>query len=408
MKHTWIPMLAIILAPFAAAAPPEETASDDLDPASIVALLQQHEELVAQTTRMNARIERLLRAVRERGRETVGLSDIDPLLAGLDSESYRERNEATAALRRSLVDRMWLLIETPDLSREGMHRLQDVLIESSAMIRLTTIAVELTPSDRDALWNLLDDEPAWVLTVLGDDPEAIRKAMLSQPDGQAAAVEIVMAALIRDEMRPIPQILALSTLEDAVTPMLRDALKALLVPRERFVVPGRYTVANSRDQVAELVVRILARRPDPELTGFLLAYLKSVKRWSSRVEYTIVDALVGMRATEAAPILLEIAAEKRERLNGGYGIADMMMKPGDSELIAAARLLDLDLRDLKVKEKIAASADDPNFYGFTAPKREMHPDRKAAYDAIEKAVAEFGAATEIPGYAEAMEKLGEK
>jgi len=370
---------------------------------AVAQLVEQHARLLEEVEQMRLQIERLSRATRESRAASVVLDDPAPVLAALSSESFHERTEATAALRRSLVDRMWLLVETPDLTPEAIHRLKSILVETSAMIRLTGVAVDLQAADRDALWNLLDADPEWVMSALGDDPDQIQTVLKWLPQGHERAAEIVLAALIRDEMRPVPQMLALGQLETASSPLLRKALRSRLVPQPGSASSG--TMRAQRQKAAELAVAILARRPSADLVGFYLACLRSAESWSLRVDSAIVESLVRMGAMEAAGELLTISLEKRERLRGGSRLQDLLMEPGDCELAGAALLLGMDLDDLQIKQRLASASDDLVFYGFTAPTPPENPDREAALIAIRKAIEEAGPFEPINGYDEALEQL---
>lgn len=380
----------------------QETIADTALP-EVEQLVKQHARLLEEVEQMRRQIERLSRATRESRAASVVLDELDPLLAALNSESFQERTTATAILRRSLVDRMWLLLETPELTPEAIHRVKSILVETSAMIRLTGVAVDLQAADRDALWNLLDADPDWVLSALGDDPEQIEAVLRWPPLAHERAAEIVLAALIRDELRPVPQILALGQLETATSPLLRDALRLLLI-RQSQPAPHS-TIRAQRQKTAELAVTILARRPSADLIGFLLACLKSARSWNIRVDFTIVESLVGMGATEAAGELLTISLEKRGRLHGGARYQDLLVKPGDCELVGAALLLGMDLDELRIKRRSSPGKDYLTYYGFTAPEQPENLDRLSALTAIQSAVQQVGPFAPINGYDEALEQF---
>jgi hypothetical protein len=372
----------------------------------VAQLVEQHARLLEEVEQMRREIERLSRATRENGAAIVVLDDLDPMLAALSSESFQERTEATATLRRSLVNRMWLLVETPELTPEAIHRLKSILVETSAMIRLTSVAVDLQGADRDALWNLLDADPEWVISALGDDPDQIKAVLAWPPAGHEHAAEIVLAALVRDELRPVPQILALGELETASSPLLRDALRSLLMREPQ--AASHSTIRAQRQKAAVLAVTILARHPSPDLIGFLLACLKSAKSWNMRVDFTIVEALVGMGAREAAGELLTIALKKRGQVRGQSRYMDILVKPGDCELVGAALLLGMDLDELQIKSRSASGNDTVTYYGFTAAEQPENPDRVAALTAIEKAVEQVAPFAPIDGYDEALDQLADK
>jgi hypothetical protein len=378
-------------------APPperEETPSGEV----VGELLRQHERLLEETRALRSQIERLARALRERDGGAELPEDLAPVLAGLASDDYAERTAATAAMRRMLVDRMWLLLETPDLDPESRQRMKSILVETSAMIRLTTVAVDLDATQRDALWNLLDTDPMWVLDALGDDPHRITEALRHPPPGHGLANEVVVAALIRDDLRPVPQHVALTEVQDASSPILRAALRSLLGPPPDLPSQLRSMVSSNRDRAASRAVKILAKDPAPDLVGFLLGYLRSAKQFNARLEFTIIETIVGLRATEAAGELLEIARQKRSGVSGGYGWQNVRVKPGDSELVGAAMLLDLDLEDLEIRVKRPWSGDEPSLYGFDEPPRPKNKARAKAYEEIGDAIEQAGPFEAIPGY----------
>lgn len=381
----------------------EESDAGAATSASVARLVEQHARLVEEVERMRREIDRLSRSTREDRAASVLLDDLDPVLAALNSDSFQEREEATAVLRRSLVNRMWLLVETPALTPEAIHRTKSVLVETSAMIRLTTVAVDLHAADRDALWNLLDAHPDWVIAALCDDPDRIKAVLPWPPAGHERAAEIVVAALIRDEMRPVPQMLALNQLQSASSPLLRDALRSLLIRRPDSAAHA--AIQSQRQKAAEAAVTILARRPSADVVGFFLACLRSSKNWSMRVDFAIVESLVRMDAREVAGALLVIAQEKRERLPGGSRYQDLLVKPGDSELAGAALLLGMDLEELRIRRRSPAGDDTLTYYGFTAPAEPESPDRAEALSAIEEAIKQAGPFGPIDGYDEAMEQL---
>jgi hypothetical protein len=284
--------------------------------------------------------------------------------------------------------------------------LRTLLVETTAMIRLTTVAADLGPAERDALWNLLDAEPRWVLDALGDEPNEIRAALRQPPPDHDLAAEIVLAALLRDELRPVPQMVALSLIEEATSPLLRHSLQDLISPAYQSRT-GRIagTVFNQREQAAEQAVRILARNPSSELVAFFLAYLRTTRTWSAKIEFSIIDAMVAMRAREATGELVAIAQDKRERLHGGQSYQGLMVKPGDCEIIGAALLLGMDLGELSIRRRPARNDDDPPYYGFEAPRPQESPERKAAFAAVRDAVSEAGPFEPIPGLEEAIKTL---
>lgn len=404
MKPLLVILVMMALGPQAAPPPADgegrETTGDAALP-EIAQLVQQHARLLEEVEQMRRQIERLSRATRESRAASVVLDDLDPVLAALNSDSFQERTEATAVLRRSLVDRMWMLVETPELTPEAISRLKSILVETSAMIRLTTVAADLQAADRDALWNLLDAHTDWVISALGDDPDRIKAVLGWPPVGHERAAEIVLAALVRDELRPVPQLLALDQIETATSPLLRDALRSLLIRQRQ--PSSNSTIQSQRQKAAELAVAILARRPSADLVGFLVACLKPAKNWSMRVDFAIVESLVRMDAREAAGELLAIAREKRQGLSGEARYQDVQVKPGDSELVGAALLLGMDLDELQIKRRLPAGNDELTLYGFEAPTQPENPDRVAAIAAIERAVEEEGPFAPISGSDESLE-----
>ncbi|MHC4992919.1 MAG: hypothetical protein ACYTGC_18250, partial [Planctomycetota bacterium] len=221
------------------------------------------------------------------------------------------------------------------------------------------------------------------------------------------ASEVVLAALIRDHMRPVPQMVALRQVQDADSPMLRDALRSLLTPAGQSTWGVSSLVRSQWEKAAEQAVKVLARQPDRDTLAFFLACLKSTRSWSARVDSLLVDAIVGMRARDAAGALMAIAAEKRERLQGGYGYQGLLIKPGDCEMVGAALLLQLDLEELNIQRKVPRSDDQPTYYGFVVPRQVQNPDRVAAYEAVQQAVQEAGPFAPVPGFEEALERMRE-
>jgi hypothetical protein len=373
------------LGPAAAAAQDSEPAA--LAPDTIDDLLRQHADLLTEVERMRAQLERLARIARESRSDDLagGGGDLAPLFAALSSDDYAERNAATDAMRRSLVDRMWVFIETPDLNLEARHRMKTLLVETSAMIRLTTVAVDLRPVDRDALWNLLDSRADWALDALGDDPQRIRAALEHPPAGHLFASEVILASLVRDEMRPVPQNIALSQIRDASSPMLRAALLSLLERSTQDPSGPRYLPSHLRDRSAGMAVRILARDPSGDLAERLVTSLRDAPKLRPHVDFTIIETLVGMQAVDVAPALLEIAEAKREKMTGSHRYQDATIMPGDAEMVGAARLLGMDLSGLKVASIRARSERDPDLYGFAEPPKVENPDRAVAFQAVREA-----------------------
>lgn len=362
-------------------------------------LVRQQAALLAEAERMAARIDGLVRAVREQaGGATRDTGEVAELLTALDSDEYQTRMRATAGLRRMLVDRLWLLVERPELTPEARSRVKSILDEASAMIGLTHVAVDLTSAQRDALWTLLDDEPDWVLAALGDDAEGIRHALRNPPADHARAVEIVLAAIVRNGMRPVARQIAVSEIHHASSGLLREAMLDLLEPPDlEGADPVARTFANYREQAAVQAVRTLARRPAADLIARILATLDSATRWNVRYELFLVETLVNVGATEAVGPLFEIAVDKRARLNGHYKSNGLQLQPGDCELIAAALLLGLDLDALEVIEREPRNFNEPHYRGFEEPT-EVSPEREAAYDAVQRAVEAAGPHPPLPEY----------
>ncbi len=379
----------------------DETDSSGAELSTIEAvrdLVRQQSALLAEAERMRERIDKLVRAVREQGSELPHTrAELGELLAALDSDDYQARVRATGALRRELVDRLWLLIETPDLKPEAQQRVKELLNEASAMIGLTNIAVDLEPVHRDMLWTLLDDEPDWVLAALGDEPDRIRQALRNSPPGHELAVEIVLAAIVRNEMRPVARQIAVSEIHDPSSRLLRDAMLDLLKPDSPSNDPVARTFDGYREKAAVEALRVLARRPTRELVVRILTTLQGAQRWNARLDLFLVQTLLDIGATEAIGPLHEIARDKRRHLRGSYRAEGVEMQPGDPELIAAAVLLGLDVEELEILESEPRNDREPRFRGFAPPPtRPEAPQRSAAYAAVGEAVERSGPYPPIP------------
>jgi hypothetical protein len=383
-----------------AAAPPGDPA------AQVEELVNAQGRLIDEVQAMRRRIEALARMLRQQDHQPLAIDDLGSILARLDSDDFAERQAATVSLRRALIDRMWLLIENPDLTEEARHRMRSILVEASAMIRLTNVAVDLEPADRDALWNLLDAHPKWLLDALGDDPEKISDALRQPPPGHELGAEVVQAALVRDGLRPFPQLVALESIDEVSGPLLRDALLSLLESSEEPSIKNQYLVTANRDEMAAMGVRILARSPYPAMAGHLLAALRGGGQFRPRLDSAIVDALVGLKVKAAAPELVRIATEKRSGQSGGHNYGGVMVRPGDCELAGAALLMELNLDELKFESKRGWREGDPNMYGFSEPKPEENPDRVAAFEAVGAAVQRGAEPGPVPGYEDGLRRFG--
>jgi len=360
------------------ATPPDQTTTE-----AISKLISQNTRMLEEIERTRSRLETLARAIRERERDNKkSRTETDVLIAALGSDDYATRVAATITIRRALVDDLWRLIETPELPIEARHRLKSLIVEGTAMLRLTKVAVDLRPEDRDALWNLLDAEPAWTLDALGDAPERIEHALRHPPVDHDLAVEIVFATLIRDPMRPLSQTAALNAAYDATRPLLRQALLSLIAPAgpRKNGLAGR--LAQNREKNAIAAIRILLRQPPPGFTESLVEHLRSTQTFSARLEFTIIEALASLGARHTVGALLQIASEKRTRMSGAQRFNEATVVPGDCELIAAALLLGIDVAELNVHVRRSTNDREPTYYGFIEVEKADNPDRLAAYAAV--------------------------
>jgi len=396
VQNSLVHSIALCAVAFQAAGWPHQD-GDVADAAAmedLAALREQHARLVEEVESLRMAIEQLWRlaSTERRDSQAPAIADLAPVIEQLDSEDFGERTAASDLIQRALFERMWRLADDSALSPEGQHRLRRILAQAASVSRLNTIAIAISPDDRDRLLALVESEPTWIMDVLGNDLERIRSAVRRPPVAGDPAVSLVLAALLEDPLRPAPQVVLLQELTSIHHPLLQERVidLALTPPSERTEF-GRFPFDDFAGSPAVHAVMALrrceVRAAIPRLIDFINRQSDDHRGPDGRA-VAVLETLVHFEAVQATPALLQHARRRFAQVSEEFlqGMEDEMgvsTLPGDDALIAAMRLLRMNLSAFSVIEPGWTNEWDEPVRAFRA-----NADRTRALEEAARIIAE--------------------
>lgn len=324
----------------------------------------------------------------ERPHDLVPADDeLREIVSRLDGPDFAAREAATDELRRVMIERTLELFRAAEnASPEARARVQIVVDDVASFARLLPALAQVSTDDQDALLAFFNDHRAWTLDALSNDVQRVEAALAKPPAGNNRAVAIIFAALIADNTREVPQMIAIRRVPGDLVPSVAGALLAALTPLADppyFAedIPMLHRLRGQRPRWELRVQSVLdaARRGDlPEAVGWTLAVMRSLPDNVDRTfEAELLNATRDLFRSEHARELTIAARWRRETQSGAHSFNGVGTLAGDQALILAARLMDMDLAALGVAE-IPGRGEQSAMFGFA--NREQATESRIAIE----------------------------